>query len=42
MTQYVSTQIDGGVATITMLREDVHNAFDDVMIAQLIVHLTAR
>ena len=36
MTQYVSTQIDGGVATITMLREDVHNAFDDVMIAQLI------
>ena len=36
MTQYVSTQIDGGVATITMLREDVHNAFDDVMITQLI------
>lgn len=36
MTQYVSTHINGGIATITMLREDVHNAFDDVMIAQLI------
>lgn len=37
MTQYVNLDIsDNGVATITMLREDVHNAFDDVMIAQLI------
>ncbi|NRA61056.1 MAG: enoyl-CoA hydratase/isomerase family protein [Psychrobium sp.] len=34
---YVSTTIDNcGVATITMTREDVHNAFDDVMIEQLI------
>ncbi len=37
MTNYVSTDFaPNGVATITMLREDVHNAFDDVMIAQLI------
>ena len=37
MTNYVDTQInDLGVTSITMLREDVHNAFDDVMIAQLI------
>lgn len=37
MTNYVDTQInDLGVASITMLREEVHNAFDDVMIAQLI------
>jgi len=37
MTNYVKTHINNrGVATITMLREDVHNAFDDVMIAQLI------
>jgi len=36
MTNYVKTHIDNrGVATITMLREDVHNAFDDVMIEQL-------
>jgi len=37
MTNYVATiHADNGVTTITMLREDVHNAFDDVMINQLI------
>lgn len=37
MTNYLNTKIDNrGVATITMLREDVHNAFDDVMVTQLI------
>jgi len=37
MTHYVSTDFsDNGVTTITMLREEVHNAFDDVMISQLI------
>jgi len=41
MTNYVSTDLAAnGVATITMLREDVHNAFDDVMIAQLISAFT--
>ncbi|MDP2559894.1 enoyl-CoA hydratase-related protein [Psychrobium sp. 1_MG-2023] len=35
--QYVATNIDDrGIATITMLRQAVHNAFDDEMIAQLI------
>lgn len=37
MTQYVTTAIDNnGIATIKMIRDEVHNAFDDVMIAQLI------
>jgi methylglutaconyl-CoA hydratase len=37
MNQYVNTTIDNrGIATINMIREEVHNAFDDVMIAQLI------
>jgi methylglutaconyl-CoA hydratase len=36
-TQYVTTTIDNrGIATVNMTRSEVHNAFDDVMIAQLI------
>jgi len=37
MSHYVNTQYcASGVTTITMAREEVHNAFDDVMITQLI------
>ncbi len=37
MTNYVTTTVDArGVATVNMTRSEVHNAFDDVMIAQLI------
>lgn len=37
MTHYVATTIDArGIATVVMDRPNVHNAFDDVMIGQLI------
>ncbi len=37
MSQYLETSVDQrGVATINMIREDVHNAFDDHMIIELV------
>jgi methylglutaconyl-CoA hydratase len=38
---YVLTEIDGPVAIITLNRADKHNAFDDVLIADLTAHLEA-
>jgi methylglutaconyl-CoA hydratase len=35
MTHYVRQAIDGGVATVTLDRPDLHNAFDDAMIGEL-------
>lgn len=35
MTSYVSTDIDGPVAVVTLNRPDKHNAFDDSLIADL-------
>ena len=41
MTQYTDYQVDErGVARLTLNRPDVHNAFDDVMIGELIAALT--
>jgi len=41
MTQYTDYQVDErGVARLTLNRPDVHNAFDDVMIDELIAALT--
>ena len=40
MTQYTDYQVDDrGVARLTLNRPEVHNAFDDVMIAELIAAL---
>ena len=35
MTSYVSTDIDGPIAVVTLNRPDKHNAFDDSLIADL-------
>ncbi len=35
MTSYVSTDIDGAIAVVTLNRADKHNAFDDSLIADL-------
>ncbi len=35
MTSYVSTDIDGPIAVVTLNRADKHNAFDDALIADL-------
>ncbi len=41
MTQYTDYQVDErGVARLTLNRPDVHNAFDDIMIGELIAALT--
>ena len=37
--QALQTEIQGGVATVRMNRPDVHNAFDDHLIAELITEL---
>jgi len=42
MSQYTSYQVDArGVARLSLNRPDVHNAFDDVMIAELIAALNS-
>ncbi|HAD48625.1 MAG TPA: gamma-carboxygeranoyl-CoA hydratase, partial [Idiomarina sp.] len=42
MSQYTSYQVDArGVARLSLNRPDVHNAFDDVMIAELIEALNS-
>jgi methylglutaconyl-CoA hydratase len=35
MTQFIRTGIDGQMATVTLARPDLHNAFNDQMIAEL-------
>jgi methylglutaconyl-CoA hydratase len=35
MTQFVRQDIDGSVATVTLNRPEIHNAFDEVMIGEL-------
>ena len=35
MSEFVARDIDGPVATVTLNRPDLHNAFDDAMMAQL-------
>lgn len=39
MNQMLSTEFDGGIATVWMNRPDVHNAFDDALIAGLTAEL---
>lgn len=38
--QYITLETHNGVATLTLNRPEVHNAFDDIMIAELIDALT--